>query len=246
MSFKSKDATHEPGHQNSGSLGVAHDSDESPPNMVDARYRFVTTLGKEAQNNGVSSFRLQSYLKRVSEALGVKADFIITPSYRHYVFQRPGQAQVYYFQSADAATFDMNKLLRISSVVDLVTEGDLELEEAAVALKSIGQDSPLYGTWTVGLGYVLSGMGFAVLLSASWTDVLIAALLSAVVYGMVLLSGRLTWLAKPLEFASALVAGILANVLAWFLPGSDARCLYNHPLRRCRTCPGLGSYSGTG
>jgi uncharacterized membrane protein YjjB (DUF3815 family) len=65
-------------------------------------------------------------------------------------------------------------------------------------------------------------MGFALLLSASWTDVLIAALLSAVVYGLVLMSGRLIWLAKPLEFASALVAGILANVLAWFLPGSDA------------------------
>lgn len=189
--------------------------------MLDATYRFMITLGKKAQGYGVSSLRLQSYLKRVSEALGLEADFMITPSYIHYVFQRPGQSQLSYFQSAGTAAFDMNKLTRISSLVDRVTSGDLGLEEAESALENIDQTPPVYGTWPVGLGYVLSGMGFAVLLSASWTDVGIAALLSAVVYGMVLMSGRLTWLARPLEFAAALVAGILAYILAWLLPGSD-------------------------
>ncbi len=189
---------------------------------MDATYRFIITLGKKAQNSGVSSFRLQSYLKRVSEAFGLKADFMITPSYIHFVFQRPGQPQLSYFQSAGGAAFEMNKLTRISSLVDRVTAGDLGLEEAEIELENIDQTPPVYGTWPVGVGYVLAGMGFAVLLSASWTDVGIAALLSAVVYGLVLMSGRLSWLAKPLEFVSALVAGILANVLAWFLPGSDA------------------------
>ena len=189
--------------------------------MMDATYRFMITLGKKPQSYGVSSVRLQSYLKRVSEALGLQADFMITPSYIHYVFQRPGQPQLSYFQSAGTAAFDMNKLTQISSLVDRVTSGDLGLEEAEIALKNVGQTSPVYGRWLVGLGYILSGIGFAVLLSASWTDVMIAALLSAVVYGMVLMSGRLTWLARPLEFAAALVAGILAYILAWLSPGSD-------------------------
>ena len=189
--------------------------------MMDATHRFMITLGRKAQSCGVSSFRLHSYLKRVSEALGLKADFIITPSYIHYVFQRSGQPQLSYFSSADAAAFDMDKLTRISSLVDQVTAGDLGLAEAEIALENIGQTPPVYGKWPVGLGYILSGMGFALLLSASWTDVGLAALLSAVVYGLVLMSGRRSWLPKPLEFASALVAGILANVLAWFLPGSD-------------------------
>ncbi len=192
------------------------------PKMMDATYRFIITLGKKAQSSGVNSFRLQSYLKRVSESLGLQAEFLITPSYIHYVFQRPGPSQVSYFQSADAAAFDMNKLIQISSLVDRVTAGDLELEEAEIALENIGQSPPLYGTWPVGFGYVLSGMGFALLLNASWMDVLFAALLSAVVYGLVLMSGRLSWLTTPLEFASALVAGILASVLAWLLPGSNA------------------------
>ena len=190
--------------------------------MMDATYRFIITLGRKAQSCGVSSFRLHSYLKRVSEALGLQADFIITPSYIHFVFQRPGQPQLSHFVSADAAAFDMVKLTRISSLVDRVAAGDLELAEAEVALEDIGQTPPVFGKWPVGLGYVLSGVGFALLLSASWMDVMIAALLSVVVYGLVLLSGRLGWLANALEFTSALVAGILANVLAWFLPGSNA------------------------
>ena len=102
--------------------------------MMDATDRFIITLGKKAQSYGVSSVRLQSYLKRVSESLGLQADFIITPSYIHYVFQRPGQPQLSYFLSADAAAFDMNKLIRISSLVDRVTAGDLGLEEAEIAL----------------------------------------------------------------------------------------------------------------
>ena len=191
------------------------------PKMIDARYRFITTLGKEAQSCGVSSVRLQSYLTRVSESFGLKAGFMITPSAIHYVFQRSDQSQVSFFQYSEAATFDMNKLMRISSLVDRATSGDLDLEEAVNALENVGQTSPVYGRWLVGLGYILSGMGFAVLLSASWTDVMIAALLSAVVYGMVLMSGRLTWLARPLEFAAALVAGMLAYILAWLSPGSD-------------------------
>ena len=205
-----------------GGVRAGEDSDGSSAGMMDARYRFIITLGKTAQSYGVSSVRLQAVLMRASEALGVKAGFEITPAVIHFVFQRPDKSQLTYFVSTGAVTFDMDKLTQVSSLVDRVAAGDLGLEEAEIALEKIGQRPPVFGAWSVGLGYVLSGAGFALLLSASWTDVFIAALLSAVVYGVVLMSARPGWPANTLEFASALVAGILASVLAWVLPGSDA------------------------
>jgi uncharacterized membrane protein YjjB (DUF3815 family) len=61
-----------------------------------------------------------------------------------------------------------------------------------------------------------------VLLSAEWRDVLFAALLSLAVYAITLIAARSQWLANRLNFAAALAASLLANLLAVVFPGSNA------------------------
>ena len=76
--------------------------------------RFIIKLGRVAHGDGVSSYRLESYLTRASQALGPRSAFMVTPA------------------------------------------------EGLDAIDGIAEQPPIYGLLTVGLGYALSGAGFAV------------------------------------------------------------------------------------
>jgi uncharacterized membrane protein YjjP (DUF1212 family) len=79
-----------------------------------------------------------------------------------------------------------------------------------------------YKNAIVALGYGLCGGGFAVLLSAAWFDVILAAILSLVVFGITLFAGRSRWLANRVNFTAAFVVSILANLVSLLFPSSDA------------------------
>ena len=69
------------------------------------------------------------------------------------------------------------------------------------------------------LGYALIGLGLAPLLGGGWSDTFYATLFSMLVYGLVLLSGRLGAAATEwLPLTSAFVVGLLATVVRLWVP----------------------------
>lgn len=105
---------------------------------------------------------------------------------------------------------------------DLLKEletGTLSLADAAARIDAIDQEPPPWGWFASMLGYALTALGLAPLLGGGWFDTLYATLFSMLVYGLVLLSGRMggaatTWL--PLS--SAFVVGVLAAVVKLWVP----------------------------
>ena len=121
---------------------------------------------------------------------------MITPSYINFVFETDGElGQQSCFEMIGPTTFEMTKLAKISHLVRRVVDGSISLVEGEKQLGAIDRDSPAFGNVPVGIGYGLSGAGFAVLMSVSWFVVLLAALLSLMVYAIILAAGRGGWLA---------------------------------------------------
>ena len=149
----------------------------------DEACRFLIKLGTTAHGYGVSSLRLESYLSRVTEALGFCGAFMVTPSSINFIFWRQGETQQFsHFAKMSAPTFDMTKLAEVSELVQQFDVESSSLVETENCLDAINRQPPRYNRWLVAVGYALSGAGFAVLLSAAWNDVLFAAILSLVVY----------------------------------------------------------------
>jgi uncharacterized membrane protein YjjP (DUF1212 family) len=197
-------------------------ADSTEPRAFDESCRLIIELGTVAHGYGVSSIRLEAYLTRVTRALGLYGEFIVTPSDINFIFSREADARQHSHLSRMAASsFDMAKLAQVGELVDQVEAGTLSMEESVSRLKSIGEQPPIYGRWLVALGYALSSAGFAVLTSAAWSDVFLAGMLSLVVYVVVLLAGRWQWVAHTLELTAAMVASLLANAIALLTPGSD-------------------------
>jgi uncharacterized membrane protein YjjP (DUF1212 family) len=145
--------------------------------------------------------------------------------------------------SIPTGSSDLAKLSQLGILVNELTAGKVSIDAGTARLKQIDAESPPYPHAILALGYALSGAGFAVLLSATWRDVFFAALLSLVVYAITVTAGRSQWLANRLNFAAALAASILANLLALLFPGSDA-----FTVSLCAVIvlvPGLGLTVGT-
>lgn len=192
-------------------------------NSFDEVCSFVIELGTVAHGYGVSSYRLESYLDRVIRALGLRGEFMVTPTYINFIFWRQGEVlQRSNFSRMAASTFDMAKLARIGELVKQIEAGTLSMDEGVSRLKDVGKQPPLYGRWLIALGYALSSAGFAVLLSVAWRDVFLTVVLSLVVYAMALLAERSKWLVYTLEMSTAFVVSVLANAIAIFNPGSDS------------------------
>lgn len=184
--------------------------------------RFVIKLGTVAHGYGVSSYRLQSFLGRTSTAMSINGEFQVTPTYINFIFLRDGErAQRSHYVPMASTTFDMTKLALIGELVDKVETGTLSMEEGVKRLDDICKQQAQFSVPWVGLGYALSGAGFAVLLAAGWPDVLLSGVISLAVFAIVLLAGRSKWVANSLELAAAFTASLLANAAAFLSPGSD-------------------------
>jgi len=184
--------------------------------------RFVIRLGTLAHGYGPQARRLESYLSRTTTALGFSGFFSSTPTSLSFTFTKPDDAlwQRHYEVPLQGTGFDLAKLAKVGELVSRVEAGNVSLDEATAALDAIDAMPPPYGNYLVAFGYALCGAGFAGFLQGSWLDILLAAVLSLVVFTLVTLAkqspGRLLdWT----PFLCAFVAGVLAAAAGFLLPG---------------------------
>lgn len=197
-------------------------TDDNPTPVVpfDEACTFLTKLGTAAHNYGSNAARLESYLSRVTQALGYSGVFRSTPTEITFAFQQsPDRAPQMRLVGFPGTGLELNRLAQVGELVDSVVAGQVSVAEASARLDEIAQIPHPWGLVSSGASYVFAGAAFAMLLSGSWWDVAFSALYSLVVYAMVLLAGRFGPLtAAWVPLATALVAGALAAGTKVLLP----------------------------
>ncbi|MFA5414191.1 MAG: threonine/serine exporter family protein [Methanoregula sp.] len=184
--------------------------------------RFVIKLGTLAHRYGPQALRLESYLSRVTKALGYQGIFSSTPTSISFTFMKKddGFWQQQHLVTMPGTGFDLAKLALVGELVNAVEKGSVSIDKATETLDEIDAMPPPYRNWIVALAYALCGAGFAGFLQGSWWDILLAAVFSLVVFLMVTFSGQyLGRFADWKPFLCALVAGVLSAVTGFFVPG---------------------------
>jgi uncharacterized membrane protein YjjP (DUF1212 family) len=183
---------------------------------------FIDKLGMAAHRYGASSFRLESYLSRVTAALGLQGGFLVTPGLVDSVlWQEEGKGQRVRINREEAG-FNLGKLEQLTELVEQVEGGSVSVGDGSARLDAIDKSPALFGPLMTAVSFGLIGTGFAVLLSLAWHDVIIGAALAVVVFGVVFLLGRSPQTARMTNPAASFVAAILAYVIAaTWVPGSN-------------------------
>ena len=183
-------------------------------------WRFVIKFGLAAHKYGSTSTRLESDLMSLSKKLGYQGVFRSTPSDIIFALREASESpQRVEVIATPAPDVNLDRLARLGEVLSEYKTGILSLTEANTRIDMIENVPPPWGWFAIMLGYAFVGAGLAPLLGGGWLDTLFATLFSILVYGVVILSGRMgaaatTWL--PLS--SAFIVGVLATVIKLWVP----------------------------
>lgn len=183
-------------------------------------WRFVIKFGLAAHKYGSTSTRLESDLVGLSKKFGYQGVFRSTPSDVIFaLWEDPNLPQRVEVITTPAPDVNLDKLARLGEVLNEYKTKILSLTEANTRIDMIENVPPPWGWFAIMLGYAFVGAGLAPLLGGGWLDTLFATLFSILVYGVVILSGRMgdaatTWL--PLS--SAFIVGVLATVIKLWVP----------------------------
>lgn len=181
------------------------------------RRKFIVKLGKMLHKYGAPAYRLEAHLTNVAKLLGVGAAFAVSPTVLNFVIWIPGEDTEYtLIARVLPGDVDLGSLSRTDEIVDALESGALTLSEASARLDEIALLPNPYSRLATFFAFGASGAAFALLMRASWTDVIFAGLLSLVVYLFVLGAEHSQRITKMLEPLVALVSAFLASGIAAF------------------------------
>jgi len=195
-------------------------NDQVKNDNFDAACDFIVKLGEAAHGYGSNAARLEAFLSRVTTALGYHGVFRSTPTEMYFAFQKDkDQWQRTHLSTMPGTGLELNRLARLGELVDDVVAGKISIPEGTARIDDIDKIPHPWGITANAASYAFAGMGFAMLMSGGWWDVLFSALYSLVVYGMVVMSGRFgIRTAALLPLSTALVAGALTAGTKILLP----------------------------
>ncbi|MCC2615168.1 threonine/serine exporter family protein [Aestuariibacter halophilus] len=183
--------------------------------------KFIVKLGKMLHKYGTPAFRLEAYLTEVATYLGVHASFISTPTSLTFVIWSDKHEDEYtHAARLQPGDLDMNALSLTDELASSLLAGKLTLADADARLSEIDAMPSLYGKWITGGAFGLSTGAFAMLMGASWPEILWSGLLGLVAYLWTLWSMRSKRVHLMLEPVTAFFAGVLACAISRYLdPG---------------------------
>ncbi|GAC33078.1 threonine/serine exporter family protein [Paraglaciecola polaris] len=180
--------------------------------------KFIVKLGIMLHKYGTPAFRLEAYLTELATYLGVRASFIATPTALTFVIWSDRREDEYnHSVRVQPGDYDMNALSRTDELATRLLSGEVGLEEADHQLDVINKMPSPYGKILTGLGFCGATGAFAMLMGASWQEILWTGLIGLIVYFLVLwsqISKRVTLMLEP---AASLIAGLVACAISFYV-----------------------------
>jgi uncharacterized membrane protein YjjP (DUF1212 family) len=191
---------------------------------LDEASRFLVRVGTDARKYGASAPRVSDYVARLAETFGLRAGSLTWPDHMLFIVEDPQRRhQQVKLERLSSTGVALDKLARVGTVVDAVVGGDSSTEQAVRELDDTDRAPPPWPRAAVAVAYGLIGLGIAVLLNGSWLDAALGAGLAAVVYAMILASGRMgaRW-SRWLPLLTAFVPAAAATAVRTWAPEVSA------------------------
>ncbi len=176
--------------------------------------RFIIKLGKALHKYGSPAYRLETHLNNLSIVLGVKANYLVSPTTLTFVISEGYDEQDYnHIARVAPGDIDLGALARLDALVDEVEEGRRDLREAIERIDNI-ESQMSYGRLVTFIAFGATSGSFAMLMETNWSSIIWSTLLGFLVALITFWAGSSNRVANMLEPFSALVAGVLASAVA--------------------------------
>ncbi|KAI9317051.1 hypothetical protein BX666DRAFT_1857711, partial [Dichotomocladium elegans] len=162
------------------------------------KQEFLRKLIKSLMFYGCPAHRLEYIMRRVSETIGVDAEYIYMPNVMFMsVFDHATHTTETHF-IRQGQTFEMHRLGEIYRLQKLVCHGEVSVDEALDFVDRVASEPPIYPKWFNPFVYALASFtGCLLFFGGDWYDALISAALATVT--------RYSFCFTPIAFSAFIV-----------------------------------------
>jgi len=185
---------------------------------IPKKYKFIIELGKALHIYGIPTYKIQTYLTKVSKTQGIKGTFMDLPTWINYVFYEEDGQTYNYIECIPPGVLNLGALSRIEEVTNKVISKEIENEEVENELKLIHNDTKEINHFKVVLSYAIGAGAFSLMIGTNWISLIFATLLGALVYLFVFLSTKSSYFETVLESLVSFVVTIIASLLYLAFP----------------------------
>lgn len=185
------------------------------PDDYRSKARFVVKLGIALHECGATSQRVERHLINVTRQLGFHGSFLISPTTFTCAFwQHDELNQFIHVERVQPADHNLGLLWEIDRLMERITRGELHLDAAIDELHRLRSAPSNYSATLHGIAWTLIGASFAALLSSNTWDILVAALLSGLIFLLARRNASHARWGPVLPLLAPFFSGILASFIS--------------------------------
>ncbi|APG64373.1 hypothetical protein LPB136_02870 [Tenacibaculum todarodis] len=184
---------------------------------IPEKYQFIVALGKALHVYGIPSYKIQAYLTRVAEKQGITGSFMDTPTWINYVFYEEDNSYNY-VECVPPGSLNLGALSRIAELTNKVIDSKIDNETIHKELNNIHAKTKKTNHLQSTLAYAASAGCFSIMIGTNLVSFAFSLLLGALIYFLVYLTSKSSYLENIFESLSALIATIICCLLTLIFP----------------------------
>ena len=183
------------------------------------KYQFIIELGRALHTYGIPSYKIQTYLPKVAKTQGISGTFMDLPTWINYVFyEDEGEHTYIYLECLPPGVLNLGALSRVEEVTNKIIANEINHSEVENELQLINNETKKLNHVIQTFSYSIAAGAFSLMIGTNWVSFIFALLLGALVYLIVYLSGKSSYLETVLESLISFVVTILACLLYLVFP----------------------------
>ncbi|MBG7630800.1 MAG: threonine/serine exporter family protein [Bacteroidetes bacterium] len=185
---------------------------------IPKKYKFIIELGKALHIYGIPSYKIQTYLTKVSKTQGINGVFMDLPTWINYVFYEEDEQTYNYIDCIPPGVLNLGGLSRVVEVTNKVISKEIDSSDVHHELKLINDETKKVNHFVLTLSYAIASGAFSLMIGTNWISFVFAVLMGAIVYLIVYLSSKSNYLETILESLISFVVTIFASLLHLIFP----------------------------
>jgi len=185
---------------------------------IPKKYKFIIELGKALHIYGIPTYKIQTYLTKVSKTQGINGTFMDLPTWINYVFYEEDGQTYNYIECIPPGVLNLGALSRIEEVTNKVISKEIDNEDVEKELELIHNDAKNINHLRLALSYAIGSGAFSLMIGTNWISLIFTTLLGTLVYLFVFLSTKSSYFETVLESLISFVVTVIACLLYLVFP----------------------------
>jgi uncharacterized membrane protein YjjP (DUF1212 family) len=170
---------------------------------------FLYRLGQAYLATGEQTALAELYLRRIASANGMRQSRIVAFSTALFISIHDGCTEHVTLAGAPAQVLRLDQIADVYTLGDAAQSGEVAVRQGLERLNAILRQEPRFGPGAVCLGHSILSVGLALVLMPTLSNIVVAAILGAIVGAVKTLNRGRPVLAAPLSVVSAALVSVL-------------------------------------